>query len=167
MKPIRLKIEKLTSAAFEPFGEVIEKKPESLLNINYGMTSKFPDLFTVDTDHEDGRPAIHLYECEPVSLPLTIEIMERHPLGSQAFIPLHDRPFLVVVAPVGDPPEPSQVRGFISNGHQGINYHKGVWHHYQISLGLRSDYLVLDREGPGGNFDEHRLSTPLEIDNEN
>jgi len=165
MKPPSLAVEALSAEAFEAFGDVIEAKPELGTSINYGVTTKFPDLVNLDVAAEGGRPAVHLYECEPLGLPLLIEVMERHPLGSQAFFPLHDRPFLVVVAAAGEAPDASGIRAFITNGQQGINLRRGVWHHYQITLDRRSRYLVVDRQGPGENFDEHRLSQALLIEN--
>lgn len=164
MTAIPLKLQPLTAQAFAPFGNVLEKTAGSWQEINQGQTRKYADLAQLDTADAGGRPAVHIYTSTPVSLPLRIESMERHPLGSQAFIPLHPRPFLVVVAPAGAIPLISQVRGFFSNGQQGVNYHKGVWHHYQITLHETSDYLVIDRAGPGGNFAEYRLARALVIE---
>ncbi len=163
MAAIPLKLQPLTAQAFAPFGDVIEKTAASVQEINHGQTRKYADLAQVDTANAGGRPAMHIYNSSPVSLPLRIETLERHPLGSQAFIPLHPRPFLIVVAPAGAAPQASQVRGFFSNGQQGVNYRKGVWHHYQITLHEASDYLVIDRAGPGGNFEEYRLAQALVI----
>lgn len=164
MNAIPLILQPLTEEAFSPFGNVIQKSTQFLQEINYGQTRKHTDLAAVDTSESGGRPALHIYNCSPVTLPLTIEIMERHPLGSQAFIPLHSRPFVIVVAKAGSPPPASQVHGFLTNGQQGVNFHKGVWHHYQITLQENSDYLVIDREGPGENFEEHRLAQTLVIE---
>jgi ureidoglycolate lyase len=90
-------------------------------------------------------------------LPFKIRLLERHPLGSQAFYPLHKRPFPVVVALAGDNPGLTDLRVFLSNGRQGVNIHPGVWHHYQLSLEQDSDYIVIDRAGPGDNCDEYQL----------
>jgi ureidoglycolate lyase len=158
-----LKLQPLTVQAFAPFGNVLQKTAAVWQEINQGHTRKYADLAQVDTADAGGRPAVHIYNSRPVSLPLRIETLERHPLGSQAFIPLHPRPFLIVVAPAGPAPQASQVRGFFSNGQQGVNYHKGVWHHYQITLHETSDYLVIDRAGPGENFEEYRLAQTLVI----
>ncbi|EGH47054.1 ureidoglycolate hydrolase [Pseudomonas syringae pv. pisi str. 1704B] len=82
-------------------------------------------------------------------------MLERHPLGSQAFVPLLGNPFLIVVAPVGDEPESEATRAFVSNGRQGVNYHRGVWHHPVLTIEKRDDFLVVDRSGEGNNCDEH------------
>jgi ureidoglycolate lyase len=164
MKTSSLSLQPLTAESFAPFGDVIERNAAFLREINYGKTEKFADLAKVDTQDQGGRTAVHIYRSKPLTLPLAIEVMERHPLGSQAMIPLHDRPFLIVVAARGAAPEASQLKGFYSNGQQGVNYHKGVWHHYQITLHEVSEYLVIDREGPGENCDEHRLAPGLLIE---
>jgi ureidoglycolate lyase len=87
-------------------------------------------------------------------MPLRIRMMERHPLGSQAFIPMRGNPFLILVAPPGDDLKSSQLRAFISNGHQGVNYHRGVWHHPILALTDQDEFLVVDRAGSGNNCDE-------------
>jgi ureidoglycolate lyase len=160
----RLIPEPLTAQAFAEFGEVLNLAGSDGEPINYGNTEKFADLLQIDTAEESGRTAMHLYRSQPSTLPLEIEIMERHPMGSQAFIPLHDRPFPVIVAAAGaEQLDASTVRVFLSNGRQGVNLRRGTWHHYQVSLGQVSYYLVIDRMGPGANFEEQRLEPPLLI----
>ena len=158
-----LVLEPLTAEAFAPFGEVIQRQGVTPQSINDGRTQKFADLARIDTAEADGETTVHLYRSQSVTLPFLIERMERHPLGSQAFMPLHHQPFPVIVAPPGDDPEIQAIRGFITNGEQGINLHKGVWHHYQISLAGICDYLVIDRTGPQNNCEEWVLDRPLLI----
>ena len=164
MKTYRLNLKPLTSEAFAPFGEVIQKQGHYPEEINYGQTRKYARLAGVDTSDEGGEPAVHIYRSRPVSLPFRIEMMECHPLGSQAFMPLHQRPFLVVVAPASDRLSFKSIQGFFTNGEQGVNFHKGVWHHYQLSLDEISDYLVIDRSGPGDNRIEQHLEKALFIE---
>jgi ureidoglycolate lyase len=97
-------------------------------------------------------------------MPLRIEFLERHPLGSQAFVPLHREPFLLVVARAGQAPKTGEVRAFITNGHQGVNYHKGTWHHYLVAPVDGARFLIIDRMGPGKNYEEHVLEQPLLIE---
>jgi ureidoglycolate lyase len=95
-------------------------------------------------------------------LPLRIEVMENHPLGSQAIAPLGNAWMLIVVAPAG-PLDPNLVVAFRASGHQGVNYRRGVWHHPLIALDGDGDFLVIDREGEGENLVLERLAEPLEV----
>jgi ureidoglycolate lyase len=142
----------LTAEAFRPFGDVIEAADAYEL-INNGTTQKFADLAKIDVSADGGRPCVSIYRATPYKLPLMIKMLERHPLGTQLFMPLHDEPFLIVVAPSGDTVDPSSVRSFITKGRQGINYHRGTWHHPLLRLHDASDFLVIDRSGPDKNCD--------------
>ncbi|MDH1262704.1 ureidoglycolate lyase [Pseudomonas sp. GD03944] len=148
-------IEPLSKEAFAPFGDVIETEGSDFFMINNGSTRRYHKLATVETAQPDDNAIISIFSAEALDMPLTIRMLERHPLGSQAFIPLLGNPFLIVVAPRGDAPESELVRAFRSNGRQGINYHRGVWHHPVLTIEKRDDFLVVDRSGSGNNCDEH------------
>jgi len=148
--------ESLTREAFLPFGDVLETDGVDPELINFGNTQKFGDLAEF-TFAEGGQGQLSIYRSNAIELPFRIQLMECHPLGSQAFYPLHDRSFPVVVALPGAFPVAKDIRVFITNGRQGVNLHPGVWHHYQLTLGQESDYLVIDRRGAGKNCQEHRL----------
>lgn len=152
---IVLKPEYLTQEAFAPFGDVIETEGRDSFPINYGSTQRFHRLAEVQTGPDDGKAIISVFRATALKLPLTISLLERHPHGSQAFIPLLSNPFLVVVAPPGDVPEPDAIKAFVTNGAQGVNYHAGVWHHPVIALMPVDDFLVVDRAGNLPNCDEH------------
>ena len=126
--------------------------------INEGTTVRFHDLASVDVADGGGRPLVSVFRAQPLPLPLTVTVMEQHPLGSQAFFPLDQQPFLIVVAPAGPPPRAADLRAFVSDGRQGVNYAKGVWHHPVIAWRRRTDFLVVDRGGPGDNLVEIRLT---------
>ena len=98
---------------------------------------------------------VSLFRARPLDPPV-LKIFERHPLGSQGFVALEGRPFLVAVAPTGDF-DPTAIRLFRAAAHQGVNYRKGVWHHFLLPLDAQSDFLVIDRAGPGENLDEVQL----------
>jgi ureidoglycolate lyase len=150
----------LTAEAFAPFGEVIEASGRAeTLAINYGSTTRFNDLAKVDTADEGGHPIVSIFRGQPLDPPL-LKIFERHPLGSQAFAPLQGRPYLVAVAPAGVF-DPAAVQVFRAAASQGVNYAKGTWHHFLLPLEAQSDFLVIDRAGPGENLDEIEL-TPAE-----
>ncbi len=158
-----LPLRALTPEAFAPFGVVVETRRISPQVINQGLTRKYADLFPLDCNHEGGRVAVHLYRSSAHQLPIEISGLERHPLGSQAFWPLHNGSWVIVVAPPAPEPDEGAIRAFMASGGQAVQYHRGTWHHYQISLGVESDYLVFDREGDGNNCDEILLSEPLLI----
>lgn len=153
----------LTKEAFSPFGDVLETEGINPQLINFGNTHKYGNLAEVSIN-DDGFPQISIYRSRVIEPPFRIRLLERHPLGSQAFYPLHDRPFPVVVAAAGESPDPGAIRVFLTNGHQGVNLHAGVWHHYQLTLGEDSDYLVVDRGGKGDNYQEHRFSEEVWLD---
>lgn len=150
----RLAPKPLTAAGFAPFGEVIEADPARARAINYGWTTRYDDLARLDV--EGGRAIVSLFRSKPLD-PAVLKVFERHPLGSQAFVPLSGRPFLVAVAPPGDF-DPAQVRLFRAGAGQGVNYARGTWHHFLLALEAESDFLVIDREGPGENLDEVALA---------
>ncbi|WP_312931429.1 ureidoglycolate lyase [Pseudomonas sp.] len=150
-----LMIEPLTKEAFAPFGDVIQTDGSDHFMINNGSTMRFHKLAEVDTAELGDKAIISIFRAESLEMPLTIRMLERHPRGSQAFIPLLGNPFLIVVAPLGDVPVSGLVRAFLTNGRQGINYHRGVWHHPVLTIEKRDDFLVVDRSGEGNNCDEH------------
>lgn len=154
--------EPLTPEAFQPFGEVIQTAGHTPVLINEGNTEKFADLARLFAG-EGGRMAVHVYRSQAVLHPVTVRMLERHPLGSQAFIPLHPRPFPVLVAPARAIPDVSAIRLFLTDGSQGFNLRPGTWHHYQVSLGKVSDYLVIDRLGPGANCEEYQLQEAITL----
>lgn len=157
-----LQIERLTRAAFAPFGDVIELDGARHFPINSGTTERYHDLATVDVTGQGGRPLISLFRGQPRALPIDITMMERHPLGSQGFLPLAQASYLVVVAPAGEF-DPAQMRAFWTEGWQGVNYAKGVWHHPLLALDRVSDFVVVDRGGEGHNCDELVLSEPWRL----
>lgn len=144
----------MTAESFAPFGDIIDvDSAKRALAINQGFTTRFHDLARIDVNDGDGDVCVSIFRSTPMDAPVVIRQMERHPMGSQAFIPLERRPYLVVVAPPG-PFAAANVRAFLAGPDQGVNYAKGVWHHFLLALGVQSDFLVIDRKGPGDNLDE-------------
>ena len=152
-----LQMERLTREAFAPFGDVIELDGARHFPINGGTTERYHDLAQVDVIGQGGRPLINLFRAQPRALPVEINMMERHPLGSQAFLPLSDVSYLIVVAPAGEF-DPVRMRAFWTDGWQGVNYAKGVWHHPLLALERVSDFVVVDRGGEQPNCDEIALA---------
>ena len=154
-----LKVEVLTREAFEPFGDVLETRNTPVV-INQGRCQKYSDLTSVNTD-DHGYTTIHIYKTAPISSSYQLDLLERHPLGSQTFMPLAGQRFLIVVASGSSDsttPDLSSIRCFLTNGKQGITYHPGVWHHPLLSVDDGEEYLVIDRKGPGDNCDEVLMS---------
>ncbi|GGE41308.1 ureidoglycolate lyase [Agaricicola taiwanensis] len=153
----------LTREAFAPFGDVIEMQPGGGYAINGGTSWRWDDVAALDLTREGGQPLLSLFRTEPCQLPLTIAFLERHPLSSQAFVPLSQRPFLVVVAPPGEQIKPSDIRAFLTAPGQGVNYAAGVWHHPLLALHSSSDFAVLGRRGPDENCDLHHFDHPITL----
>lgn len=139
----------LSAEAFAPFGQVIECAGHAGYAINEGSSQRFSDLAQLEAD-AGGRLALSLFRAEARQAPFALSCLERHPLGSQAFMPLNGQAFLVVVAEGRALPEPESLRVFVSDGRQGINFARGVWHHPLLALSA-GDFLVADRLGPGDN----------------
>ena len=150
-----LLIEPLTKHAFAPFGDVIETDDSAHFMINGGSTRRYHRLAAVETSAPEDQAIISIFSVQALPMPMRIRMLERHPLGSQAFMPLLGHPFLIVVAPISDLPNINAVRAFRSNGRQGVNYHRSVWHHPVLALAPHDDFLVVDRSGACNNCDEH------------
>jgi ureidoglycolate lyase len=157
------KVEPLTREAFAPFGDVIEASEAARhFPINDGTTERYHDLAKIDLDAQ-GRAILSIFRAQPRTLPLTLTMLERHPLGSQAFMPLSGHPYLVAVAARADTFQAGDVRVFLARADQGVNYAVGVWHHPLLALDEVCDFLIVDRAGPGPNCDERDLPEPLTI----
>ena len=157
-----LKPEPLTAAAFAPYGDVIETEDRDFFMINNGSTRRYHRLADVEAADE-GTAIISIFRAQSLEMPLPIKMMERHPLGSQAFIPLKGQPFLVLVAEKGDELKADQIRAFVTNGRQGVNYARGVWHHPVLTCVAEDDFLIVDRAGDGNNCDEHYFDEDEQI----
>ena len=154
-----LAIKPLTAAAFEPFGDVVDTVSATThFPINEGYAERYDNLARIEVGREGGTPRISLFRALPRELPFALSLVERHPLGSQAFMPMSNRPYLVVVCEgSGDAPELASLRCFRAMPGQGVNYAPGTWHHPLLALEETSDFAVIDRGGPGDNCDEVRL----------
>ena len=145
---LKLKPAKLTIKNFSPFGNVIQRDEAKRILINQDTTERFHDLADIDVKTQDGYPLINIFRGQPRPHPIEIRMMERHPLGSQAFIPLQNKPYLVVVAPTGEKVTRNDLRAFIADGNQGVNYKRNLWHHPLLVL---EDSHEFDRGGEGEN----------------
>ena len=150
--------EPLTKAAFAPFGDVVEADGALPVEINQGFARRFNALANIDVTTNGAPVNISLFDARPRPQPIAIRLMERHPLGTQLFMPLQDSPWLVVVC--GDPQDIASYRAFTAAGRQGVNYARNVWHHPLLVVGEGERFLVVDRTG-ADNLEEVWLDQPL------
>lgn len=150
----------VTAERFAPFGDVIHAGSGSIQAMNEARFERFDDLAIVDVDqNEGGHVAISIARSKtPTSLPYRFDLVERHPLGSQAFIPLSPFAFIIVVAAAEESVGPEDLCAFVTNGSQGINYHRGVWHMPLIATGRNQSFLIVDRAPGVNNCEELILS---------
>ena len=146
----------LTAAAFAPYGDVLDATGDFRL-INAGLCRRHHDRAVIDVG--DARTGISIFQAEPRTLPYQFDLIERHPEGSQAFIPMTEHPFVVIVA---DGPGADPV-AFLTNGHQGINLHRGTWHGVLTPLHAPGLFAVVDRIGTTPNLEEHRYAAPFTV----
>lgn len=159
MKEIRP--EPLTAETFAPFGDVLDATGDFRL-INAGLCRRHHDRARLDFAPEisaENRAGISVFKAEPRALPYVLDLIERHPEGSQAFIPMSADPFLVIVS---EGPE-AIPRAFLTNGAQGINLHRGTWHGVLTPLAAPGLFAVIDRIGPSPNLEEHRFAEPWTV----
>ncbi len=161
-----LKLEPLNKANFSPFGDVVSTQDNDSFPINNGTTQRYHNVGKVQIQGSDGVAGISLAKGGAFHFPIKVAMLERHPLGSQAWIPTNNTPFIVVVAPNGvdDRPDEANIRAFYAQGDQGVNYHAGTWHHPLLSLGQQGDFIVVDRIGTAPNCDECDLQQAFWVD---
>ena len=146
----------LTRQAFSPFGNVVELDGATQFAINQGFAERFDDLAQIDVTAEGGTTKVSIFEAKPRPLPMSVDLMERHPLGSQLFYPLQDQDWWLIVAE--DVREPSSFRAFAATGRQGVNYARNVWHFPLLVSSAGDRFIVVDRKGPGNNLEEVHLA---------
>ena len=152
----RITAEPLTPDGFAAFGDVLDCSGPPDRIINGGMCGRYHDRARLEFG--GGRAGISLFDAVPRALPYGFDLVERHPLGSQAFLPLSGAPFLLVVAP-DDGGLPGQPRAFVTAPHQGINLHCGTWHGVLTPLAAPGLFAVVDRIGDGANLEEYRYAS--------
>lgn len=146
-----IRLQPITAEAFAPFGDLLTPRPAPDRMINAGRCERHHALATVETG--EGAAIVSIFRSEPVSLPYRFDLLERHPLGSQAFMPLGPDPWLSVVAP-DEGGRPGLPLAFLVPAGMGVNLRAGVWHGVLTPLDRAADFLVVDREGPGQNLEE-------------
>lgn len=150
----------LTRERFKPFGDVIESSHVDAAAMNDARFERFNDLCNIDVG--DGRVAVSITTSRVATkLPYLVSMVERHPLGSQAFVPLSPCRMIFVVAPAAETVDEDALVAFVSNGHQGINYARGTWHMPLLAFETGQRYLIIDRAADRPNCDVHELENPV------
>lgn len=157
-----LEILPLTKAAFAPYGEVIEADPSKMRLINNGTTERFHALGQPVVVGEPERLIFNIFRGQPRQFPYSVSMMERHPFGSQSFMPLSGKPFLVGVSE-DEGGRPGKPKIFLARADQGVNYFANTWHHPLMALGEVCDFLVVDRDNTAPNLEEFFFDTPYSI----
>jgi len=155
-----LEITPITADDFAPFGDILEAAGEADKIINQGLCGRFHDRAKIDLS--DGRAGISIFKSEARVLPYKLEMVERHPDGSQAFIPMSFDPFLVVVAP-DEGGRPGRPMAFRTEAGQGINFHRNIWHGVLTPLAEPGLFAVIDRIGEGANLEEFWFEAPYSV----
>ena len=151
IKPI-----KISRSNFSTYGDLISTNDISPMDINAGYAKRFDNLADLDTAIDNGKTIVSIFSALKRTFPMKIDMMEKHPLGSQAFIPMKETTFLCFVAPPGESPEINKIESFIIPPKTGINYKPGVWHFPLIST-EDTNFLVIDRKGSGNNLIIHKF----------
>ena len=142
---------KITKENFSKFGDMITTKNIKPLDINNGYAKRYDDIAKINTSKDNGETTISIFSALKRTFPMKIDMMEKHPLGSQAFIPMKETTFIAFVAPNGDKPDLNKIEAFIIPPGIGINYNPGTWHFPLIST-EDMNFLVVDRKGSGDNL---------------
>jgi ureidoglycolate lyase len=157
-----IKVRPLTREAFTQFGDVIDINTTNHYPINGGRAERYHDLATAVAIGDNARVLISIVRGTPYEFPLKLTMVERHPFGSQAFVPLSPRPFVVVVAHDEDG-KPGEPQAFLTHPGQGVNYPRNSWHGVLTPIGETQDFLIVDRGGDGVNLEEHFFEEPYEL----
>ena len=151
-----IKPKKITRKNFQKFGDLISIKKKKSININDGYAKRFDNLCRINTSSKKGKTIMSIFSAKKRKFPMNIKMMEKHPLGSQAFVPMNETTFLVFVAPKGKRPNTKKIESFIVPKQTGINYKPGIWHFPLISS-KNMNFLVIDRKGIGNNLVIHNF----------
>jgi len=151
IKPI-----KISRSNFAEYGDLISTSDINPMDINAGYAKRFDNLANLNTLKDDGKTIVSIFSALKRAFPMKIDMMEKHPLGSQAFIPMKETTFLCFVAPPGEFPEINKIQSFIIPPQTGINYKPGIWHFPLIST-ENTNFLVIDRKGKGENLVIHKF----------
>ena len=153
---IKIKPKKINKTNFSKFGQIIDTSKKKYFRINNGYAKRYDNLGKINTSFKKGRTIISIFSAKKRKFPMKVDMMEKHPLGSQAFIPMNETSFLVFVAPKGNKPDLKKIQSFRIPKQTGINLNPGIWHFPLIST-KDMNFLVFDRKGKGNNLIIHKF----------
>ena len=153
---INIKPKKITKENFAKFGDIISTENVQSLDINNGYAKRFDNLANINTSKNEGKTIVSIFSALKRTFPMKIDMMEKHPLGSQAFIPMKETTFLSFVAPPGEFPDTSKIQSFVIPPKTGINYKPGIWH-FPLITTEDTNFLVIDRKGIDENLIIHKF----------
>ena len=153
---IKINPKKVSKKNFKKFGQIIDTSKKKYFKINNGYAKRYDNLGKIDTASKKGRTNISIFSAKKRRFPMRIDMMEKHPLGSQAFVPMKETSFLVFVAPKAKVPNLKKIESFRIPKQKGINLNRGIWHFPLIST-KNMNFLVIDRKGKGNNLVIHKF----------
>ena len=153
---IKIKPKKINKKNFNKFGQIIDTSKKKYFKINNGYAKRYDNLGKINTSSKNGKTIVSIFSAKKRRFPMKIDMMEKHPLGSQAFIPMNETSFLVFVAPKGNKPDLKKIESFRIPKQTGINLNPGIWHFPLIST-RDMNFLVVDRKGKGNNLIIHKF----------
>ena len=152
----------LSPSSFMEFGSVLDRNLTKKIAINQSTTTRFHKMATVKAFPPDAEVILSIFRGTNRGYPFEIKMMERHPIGTQAFFPLSEEPWLVVVAPdAGDKPDEKRIQCFRAAGNQGVQYNCNVWHHPLLILANKQDFFIVDRDTDCNNLHEYFFDKPV------
>ena len=153
---IKIKPKKINKTNFSKFGQIIDTSKKKYFRINNGYAKRYDNLGKINTSLKKGRTIVSIFSAKKRKFPMKVDMMEKHPLGSQAFVPMKETSFLVFVAPKGNKPDLKKIQSFRIPKQTGINLNPGIWHFPLIST-KDMNFLVVDRKGKGNNLVIHNF----------
>ena len=153
---IKIKPKKINKTNFSKFGQIIDTSKKKYFRINNGYAKRYDNLGKINTSLKKGRTIVSIFSAKKRKFPMKVDMMEKHPLGTQAFVPMKETSFLVFVAPKGNKPDLKKIQSFRIPKQTGINLNPGIWHFPLIST-KDMNFLVLDRKGKGNNLIIHKF----------
>ena len=153
---IKIKPKTINKKNFSKFGQIIDTSKKSYFRINNGYAKRYDNLGKINTSSKKGKTVVSIFSAKKRQFPMKIDMMEKHPLGSQAFIPMKETYFFAFVAPKGNKPNLKKIKSFIIPKQTGINLNPGIWHFPLIST-KNMNFLVIDRKGKGKNLIIHKF----------